>query len=457
MKRLLSLLVLFCIYACTSDDSSSAKPTPEGFAGNSTLYAYLDQTPVTETHNGYACPDWHTEIDTAIEVRLPSLQYNLIINWCRTYYYPDCGYDDVRIKVDGKPVENEFSFFYDRDTSLKIMVPDFENEHVIEWTLDSAKCGNFHAKYRLFPSKEPGDYEILGKYRQEEWNKVEGPRIFKKGKLFFDIESHYKDPVYDWKYGYAYADSAQSDCIIAKDGDTLHLPLKVMERESERISPDIRIEADSAKLVDFLGADTAAVVSCALVFQSWIVPKKVDSLQYDFKIRFISFVPEYTDRLQIIDCVNDLPCTKGEIVRLKPGAEWNYNRTSYLLAKTTKGEMVYKRFLVDQLTVSRSFVLSDSDTLESGDSLDLESMQMVSFPELWSGDALLASDWNTWNIANVLDSIYPVRSENNYGVWDMDKNVAAQIDSLMNVLVDKDGNPKEGLWIMAKRLTFKQE
>lgn len=457
MKRLLSLLVLFCICACTSDSSSSAKPTPEGFAGHSTLYAYLEQTPVTKTQDGYECPDWHTEIDTTVEVRLPSLQYNLKIHfWCHTeQFYPDCGYEDVRIKVDGKPVENEFAFFYDRDTSLKIMVPDIENEHVIEWSLDSAQCGNFHAKYRLTPSKEPGNYVILGEYRQEESNRVKGPTIFKKGKLFFDIESHYRHATFDWDYEYAYVDSAQSDCIIAKDGDTLHLPLKVLERESERLRPDIRVEADSAKLVDFLGADTAAEVSCAIVYQSWIVPKKVDSLQYDFKINFISFVPEYTDRLEEIDCAADAPCFEGEFARwIYTEREWRYNTNTYVLAKTTKGDLVYKRKGLSWCSPDNLcryiFARNDLPVNANEDTLELEYLQLVAFP------GGLASNWDTWRIKNALDSIYGLDVEN-LDDWYADEESAVKVDSMMNVLVDKDGNPKDGLWIMAKRLTFEQE
>ena len=472
-KLLLTLSALFCVYACSSDDSSSAKPTPEGFAGHATLYAYLDQTPVTTTQD--ECPDWHTEIDTAIDVRLPSLQYNLkIYFWCHTEeYYPDCGYEDVHIKVDGKPVENEFAFFYERDTSLKIVLPDFENEHVIEWSLDSAQCGNFHAKYRLAPSKKPGDYVILGEYRQEESNRVKGPSIFKKGKLFFDIESHYRHATFDWEYEYAYVDSAQSDCIIEKDGDTLHLPLKVLERESERRRPDIRVEADSAKLVDFLGADTTAEVLCALVYQSWIVPKEVDSLQYDFTIKYIEMVQNYNDRLEDIDCVNDAPCFVGEFARwIFTEGKWHYNPNTYLLAKTAKGNLVYKQKGLSWCSPDNYcryiFTRKDLPIDTNGDTLELEYLQLVAFPEG------LASNWDTWRIGNALDSIYGLdgRSRLDYiiagkdpdsaqveslGEWYADEESAVKIDSMMNILIDKDGNPKEGLWIMAKRLNFKQD
>ena len=84
----------------------------------------------------------------------------------------------------------------------------------------------------------------------------------------------------------------------------------------------------------------------------------------------------------------------------------------------------------------------------NGDTLELEYLQLVAFP------GGLASNWDTWRIKNALDSIY---GSNVAGDWFADEESAVKVDSMMNILVDKDGNPKDGLWIMAKRLTFKQE
>ena len=157
--------------------------------------------------------------------------------------------------------------------------------------------------------------------------------------------------------------------------------------------------------------------------------------------------------MEEIDCAADAPCFEGEFARwIYTERVWRYNTNTYVLAKTTKGDLVYKRKGLSWCSPDSLcwyiFTRNDLPVDANGDTLELEYLQLVAFP----GD--LASNWDTWRIKNALDSIY---GSNVAGDWYSDKESAVKVDSMMNILVDKDGNPKDGLWIMSKRLTFKQE
>lgn len=445
---------VLCLTSCFLGDSESSDPAPEGFSGFPTLYSYLNRTQMTGDYDR-SCEPGRFDIDTTLEMNLPGERYSFAISFgCFDDYFPECGYDDVSVKVDGKPIEIAYSYFYDKDTTIQIMLPDYTGEHLIEWSLDSAKCGHSRGSYRMVPSDEPGDYVIPeGDGFANNTAVISSYSIFKKGSLFFDVISEIQWRDRDWLYEYAYGDSAQSDCIAVSDGDTLHLPIVFVPNENKMRRPTARIDPDEEKVEKFLGDDTVATIACGMVYQSWIVPKKVKDFEYKTH-KNVHFEQEYGDRLEEISCEDDLPCYTGEVARIAivlDDDKWAYNQTSFVIAKTSKGDLIYKKIYVTWNQDGR-YIFSDKDLVdESGDTLGFDYVQVVAFPTNGSGVPLVSSRESAEALFEI-DKLCEHAAGCEVSKWVNDKESAQKMDSLFNLVVNEKGDPKDGVWIMAKRI-----
>ena len=442
MKKLTVFLLICLLVACSDNESSSsAGGGAEFYNGLITLSSYFGSSEILSYQ-----PDGPV-IDTILEIQLPSTRYSLSF-----YRGPDCNYDAATIRVDGRVIEKEYSFFYGNDSSLKIMVPDYTNEHVIELTMDSTLCGAYHGKYRLIPSKKPGEYTIpSGDGYANDYSVILTYSTFKKGTLFFDVVGGIQW-AQDWEYRFAFGDSVQSDCILEKEGDTLHLPISFVASEDPLRYPEARVDAEEDKILKFMGEDTVGSVACAMVYQSWVVPREVDSLVYKTKKK-VNFVQKFPDHLEEDSCEDNAFCFKGEIARLSFfESEYYYNQNSYVIAKTTEGNFVYRKEYLGWCSPDSGrgpqcryiFYKDDLPINAAGDTLGFEYLQLVAIPHV-------VSSRESKRIQNELESMdwgYNMEDHS----WLSNQDSAQKIDSLINLLVNEKGDPRDGIWMMAKRI-----
>lgn len=169
-------------------------------------------------------------------------------------------------KLDGKKVETVESKWGRQALPL----PD-EKKHTVEISEEST-CGQITVAFDIVPSEKPGkvfkhtDRFYLSFY----------PRIdtypYKNGSLFLTITPSVAPQYYE-------GDTTLSRCKLMGDKDSLIIPL-TFEKYKNRLGTIAQINADSAKITPFTDAHKEFSLACALYYQSWKVPAKVDSVQY---------------------------------------------------------------------------------------------------------------------------------------------------------------------------------
>ena len=181
-------------------------------------------------------------------------------------YHASCSNPKYVFKVDGKEVKTS----EDKWGRIAVPLPD-ENAHTVE--VSAPSCSNWHATFDIVPSDKPGkifkhvDNFYLSFYPRAR----EFP--FKNGSLFFTIT-----PSVTAEY-YA-GDTTLSRCkLMDKKGDSLIVPV-TFEKFKNRLGTLAFVNADSAKVTAFTDNRENFSFACALYYQSWKVPLKVDSVQY---------------------------------------------------------------------------------------------------------------------------------------------------------------------------------
>ena len=186
-----------------------------------------------------------------------------------------CNYSNTKILFDGKPLEGGVETTpYGTGFVARDFMKAYDQTHTITIQLDSLLCGNIRETHVLVPSTKPGAiaYTELGFDPQG----FELP--YPRGHFFAKVHAAYYWP--DYK---VWADTANSKCFLKTATNTMDLDMtfeKKAEDDYDYPSAFVAVH-DSLKLENFLQGDTAATLNCAIVYQTWMVPAKIDSLKYE--------------------------------------------------------------------------------------------------------------------------------------------------------------------------------
>jgi hypothetical protein len=150
----------------------------------------------------------------------------------------------------------------------------YDETHTITIQFDSLSCGNIRETHVLVPSTKPGAIPFTEVGFDPQGFDLPYPR----GHFFARVYADYYWP--DYK---VWADTLNSKCFLKTATNTMDLDMtfeKMAEDDYHYPSAFVAVH-DSLKLENFLQGDTAATLNCALVYQSWKVPAKIDSLKYE--------------------------------------------------------------------------------------------------------------------------------------------------------------------------------
>ncbi len=169
-------------------------------------------------------------------------------------------------KIDGKKVETVESKWGRQALSL----PD-EEKHTIEISAEST-CNRTTVTFDIVPSENPGK---IFKHVDRFYLSF-SPRInslsYKNGSLFFTIFPSVAPQYYE-------GDTTLSRCKLMSGDDSLIIPI-TFDKYKKRLGTLAHINADSTKLTSFTDTRKDFSLTCALYYQSWKVPAKVDSVNY---------------------------------------------------------------------------------------------------------------------------------------------------------------------------------
>ena len=169
-------------------------------------------------------------------------------------------------KIDGKKVETVESKWGRQALSL----PD-EEKHTIEISAEST-CNRTTVTFDIVPSENPGK---IFKHVDRFYLSF-SPRInsfsYKNGSLFFTIFPSVAPQYYE-------GDTTLSRCKLMSGDDSLIIPI-TFDKYKKRLGTLAHINADSTKLTSFTDTRKNFSLTCALYYQSWKVPAKVDSVNY---------------------------------------------------------------------------------------------------------------------------------------------------------------------------------
>ncbi len=169
-------------------------------------------------------------------------------------------------KIDGKKVETVESKWGRQALSL----PD-EEKHTIEISAEST-CNRTTVTFDIVPSENPGK---IFKHVDRFYLSF-SPRInsfsYKNGSLFFTIFPSVAPQYYE-------GDTTLSRCKLMSGDDSLIIPI-TFDKYNKRLGTLAHINADSTKLTSFTDTRKDFSLTCALYYQSWKVPAKVDSVNY---------------------------------------------------------------------------------------------------------------------------------------------------------------------------------
>ena len=169
-------------------------------------------------------------------------------------------------KIDGKKVETVESKWGRQALSL----PD-EEKHTIEISAEST-CNRTTVTFDIVPSENPGK---IFKHVDRFYLSF-SPRInsfsYKNGSLFFTIFPSVAPQYYE-------GDTTLYRCKLMSGDDSLIIPI-TFDKYKKRLGTLAHINADSTKLTSFTDTRKDFSLTCALYYQSWKVPAKVDSVNY---------------------------------------------------------------------------------------------------------------------------------------------------------------------------------
>jgi len=270
--------------------------------------------------------------------------------------FSSCSDSVLTYKIDGKNIEMVESKWGRQALPL----PD-ENKHTIEISAVST-CNQTKVTFDIVPSEKPGeifkhvDRFYLGFY----------PDIrsypYKNGSLFFTITPSVAPQYYE-------GDTTLSRCKLISGEDSLFIPI-TFDKYKERLGTLAYINADSIKLTPFTDTHKDFSLACALYYQSWKVPAKIDSVKY-FQPIPISFrktieapyIGEHDGQFDII-MGKDHP-TYFVIIRA-------HKRGTNEVVHT-----IFYDFIRDTTSVSASWFLPQDS---AGNTIDIDSIYAYAFP-----------------------------------------------------------------------------
>lgn len=336
-----------------------------------------------------------------------------------------CNYKNTKFLLNGKEIKGEQS----SDSYGRLLFSDiFEKQdetHRLEIQLDSANCGNLKETYTLVPSKNPGEAhftEVCYNYDDYFSTYVEG--------YFYSRVI----PCYYGGFYSTYADTLQSRCFLKTESESMELKID-FEKDYDIMNSSHyqrgEVSLDSATLVNFLNGDTSATLSCALIFQDWLVPAQVNR---EFKYYNHSIHFKKAEKLRLLDLVvNDY-----NISTVEPS-----NLVSFLFTRTTvKGEKIF---------ASESYGLYHTTSLGVMHQMRWKDVYDGLIDESTSEDSVqvLAVAWPTGATTKEEDELFTIlryiRSEEDSSVF------ATTLDSVMNVVTDEAGNIKDKFYFMDAR------
>ena len=185
-----------------------------------------------------------------------------------------CNYSNTKILFDGKPLEGGVETTpYGTGFVARDFMQAYDQTHTITILFDSLLCGNMRETHVLVPSTKPGAVP-----RTEVGFDPDGrERSYPRGHFFAKVYAAFYYP--DYK---VWADTLNSKCFLKTATNTMDLDMTFEKKAKDDYDYPSAFVAvhDSLKLENFLQKDTAATLSCALVYQTWMVPAKMDSLKY---------------------------------------------------------------------------------------------------------------------------------------------------------------------------------
>ncbi|WP_405324399.1 hypothetical protein [Fibrobacter sp.] len=250
-----------------------------------------------------------------------------------------CDLSNMEFTLDGKSVVPTLAKdIYDRPF-LAFKAPEnfYTEEHKLHVQMDSTMCEDISVTFNFIPSdRKP--------------NAIAGRPIFQTSRekcndVFF--EDMYAS-IYQLGSHAIYADTVRSQCFLDKNGDTLMLDVLFDTYGITSLSGPSRAQAylKGDALTKFIGEDTSATLTCALVYQSWIEPGEPLSLDYnDKEVHFAKCAPHPVKNIIVDDSLRITTSTYN--VRKVYGKVWN------------KG--VVNRFAVNYEKLGLSYEPNDPD------------------------------------------------------------------------------------------------
>ena len=185
-----------------------------------------------------------------------------------------CNYSNTKILFDGKPLEGGVETTpYGTGFVARDFMQAYDQTHTITIQLDSLQCGNIRETHVLVPSTKPGAVPHTEVGFDPDGRELSYPR----GHFFAKVYAAYYMPNYK-----VWADTLNSKCFLKTATNTMDLDMTFEKKAKDDYDYPSAFVAvhDSLKLENFLQKDTAATLSCALIYQSWMVPAKLDSVKY---------------------------------------------------------------------------------------------------------------------------------------------------------------------------------
>lgn len=185
-----------------------------------------------------------------------------------------CNYSNTKILFDGKPLKGGVETTpYGTGFVARDFMQAYDETHTITIQLDSLLCGNIRETHVLVPSTKPGAIPFTEVGFDPHGFDLPYPR----GHFFARVHAAYYWP--DYK---VWADTLNSRCFLKTATNSMDLDMVFEKKPADDYDYPSAFVAvhDSLKLENFLQGDTAATLNCALVYQTWKVPAKIDSLRY---------------------------------------------------------------------------------------------------------------------------------------------------------------------------------
>ena len=259
------------LFGCSDDSSSSSeeKTTPIENKGNVFSVGVLYYNGTEEIFELAASQDAWLFNEKLGDSTHHTIERNFFTNklvFSLDPYSGSCSDPKYVFKVDGKEVKTS----EDKWDRIAVTLPD-EKKHSVE--VSTPSCSNWHATFDIVPSDKPGkifkhtdNFYLL-------FNPSTNRLSYKNGSFFFTITPSVKSEYYA-------GDTTLSRCKLTdKKGDSLIVPV-TFEKYENRLGALAIVNADSAKVTAFTDNREDFKFACALYYQSWKVPAKVDSVQY---------------------------------------------------------------------------------------------------------------------------------------------------------------------------------